>query len=94
MSRALESVIMGIKSLLQNDGAHSSSLRLGGQYLFLRGCGIKGVRDPKCFVPSESSLSNQVRSDFVCAHQRIPCRNLWAWSMVVSSKQMSVSEDV
>lgn len=62
MSRALESVIMDIKSLLQNDGAHSSSLRWGGQYLFLRGCGIKGVRDPKCFVPSESSLSNQVRS--------------------------------
>lgn len=94
MSRALESVIMDIKSLLQNDGAHSSSLRWGGQYLFLRGCGIKGVRDPKCFVPSESSLSNQVRSDFVCAHQRIPCRNLWAWSMAVTSKQMSVSEDV
>lgn len=62
MSRALELVIMDIKSLLQNDGAHSSSHRWGGQYLFLRGCGIKGVRDPKCFVPSESSLSNQVRS--------------------------------
>lgn len=41
MSRALESVIMDIKSLVQNDGAHSSSLRCGGQYLFPRGVGLR-----------------------------------------------------